>query len=423
MYQQAPQIKFMPKVDDILLIQKLGKGSFGEVYLSQNVNSNKIFATKKIDKKKVVGENKKYFDSEIKVLQNLNHPNIIKIYKVKETQNNYYIVMEYANGGSLNNCLKKYLSLYKKAFPEEIIQHLMKQIVMAVAYMHSCCVIHRDLKADNIMVHFDSENDKNNLNMMKATIKLIDFGFAIQLKNKDGVAYSLLGTPGYMAPQIIIPYNRNVQIIKKKMLDYYYTQEIVDKDKGYGFEVDIWSLGCICYELLTGRFPFDGGSLQSIIGKIDKGQYLVPKNASPEIISFIDKMLRYEGEMRLSANELLKEPFLNKLPKNFNDEVINLPHNFEKLNVIKDSMELYQEKMKQKKNYKKSDTSEISSGTLEISPVIEPNIPSEINYSLSGPIPVSIDPKNISFAPSTYINESNSQVYLPPTISEIPSTY
>ena len=160
MYQQAPQIKFMPKVDDILLIQKLGKGSFGEVYLSQNVNSNKIFATKKIDKKKVVGEYKKYFDSEIKVLQNLNHPNIIKIYKVKETQNNYYIVMEYANGGSLNNCLKKYLSLYKKAFPEEIIQHLMKQIVMAVAYMHSCCVIHRDLKADNIMVHFDSENDK-----------------------------------------------------------------------------------------------------------------------------------------------------------------------------------------------------------------------------------------------------------------------
>ena len=89
MYQQIPQVKFIPQIDDLQLIEFLGKGSYGEVYLSKKVNSNQIFATKKMNKQEVDTNIKKYFDMEINILKYLNHPNIIKLYEVKSTQNNY----------------------------------------------------------------------------------------------------------------------------------------------------------------------------------------------------------------------------------------------------------------------------------------------------------------------------------------------
>ena len=117
----------------------------------------------------------------------------------------------------------------------------MLQIVSAVAYMHNCFVIHRDLKTENIMVHFDSEKDKKDLNMMKAKIKIIDFGFAFQLTNKNPSAFTLLGTPPYMAPEIIIPYNKQNQNMDDyykssemgtKMVDIYFNQGLGDINRG-----------------------------------------------------------------------------------------------------------------------------------------------------------------------------------------------
>ena len=110
-------------------------------------------------------------------MNDLNHENVIKLIELKMDNNYYYLVMEFANGGDLGGCLQKYIKKNGgRGFPEEIVQYLMRQIVGAVEYIHSRNIIHRDLKLGNIMVNFDSDIDKQNLDMMKAKIKIGDFG-------------------------------------------------------------------------------------------------------------------------------------------------------------------------------------------------------------------------------------------------------
>ena len=290
----------MQQIDDITLTKFLGKGSFGEVYLSTKKGRSEYFATKKIDRKTADKPSfKKYFDNEINILKSLNHPNIVKLEEVKRSNNHYYIVMEYINGGGLSNCLKKYMERHKKAFPEEIVQHLMRQVIEGLYYLHSRKIIHRDLKLDNIMIHFDSEADKENLNMMKARVKIIDFGFAIKLTSeKKDLTYSAVGSPINMDPIILNKFSKR-------------------KDLGYDEKADIWSIGTVCYELLIGKAVFNATTMNDLVDKVENGTYTVPKSLSREVVSFLNEMLRYDSKYRLSAGELLKHPFLTKKPADF----------------------------------------------------------------------------------------------------------
>ena len=103
----------MIKVGDYTLYKMLGKGSFGEVYLTQKANSSEILATKKLDKKQTdLPSVKKYFDNEISIMKELNHPNIVRFYDLLVSYSHYYVVMEYCNGGSLSNCLKTFSKNY-----------------------------------------------------------------------------------------------------------------------------------------------------------------------------------------------------------------------------------------------------------------------------------------------------------------------
>ena len=216
------------QIEDITLLKCLGKGSFGEVYLSTKRGKREYFATKKMDRKQADQPSvRKYFENEIRILKSLNHPNIVKLEELKQTKDYYYIVMEYINGGSLTDCLKKYKNKYGKAFPENIVQYLMRQIVDAIKFLHDRKIIHRDLKLDNIMVSFDNENDKNNLNMMRGKVKIIDFGFAINMKGN--LAFSALGSPINMDPIILKKFNSKG-----------------GAQLGYDEKADIWSLGTVC---------------------------------------------------------------------------------------------------------------------------------------------------------------------------------
>ena len=291
----------MLKIEDFVIIKCLGRGTFGEVYLSSKKGKTGNFAIKKIDRSIADNPNfKKYFENEIRILSHLNHPNIVKLEAVTKSHKHYFVIMEYINGGGLSECLHRYMQKYHRAFPEEVVQHLMRQIIEALFYIHSLKIIHRDLKLDNIMVSFNSIYDKENLNMMNAKIKIIDFGFAIQLLNAD-LTFSAVGSPINMDP-----------IILKKFL-----KTKVNNNLGYDEKADIWSIGTVCYELLLGKALFNAKNINDLVVKVESGLYSIPKTFSKEVISFLTSMLQYEGKNRLSSKELLKHPFLTKNVRNF----------------------------------------------------------------------------------------------------------
>ena len=283
-------------VEDLTLLKCLGKGAFGEVYLTSKQGRREKFATKKIDKKFTSNPKaKKYLDNEISILREIDHPNIIKLYEVKETTQFYYLVMELCNGGGLSDCLEDYLKKYKKPFPEEVVQYLMKQIMSAINYLHKRNILHRDIKLDNILVNFESTEDRVNKNMLKSHIKIIDFGFARHLAPAQ-LAYSTLGSPINMDPGILRKLNKMEH----------------SKDYGYDQKADIWSLGTICYEMLIGKCTFDAESMRELVSKVEKGNYYLPTTLSKEAVSFLNGMLQYDLKKRLTSEQLYNHKFLTK---------------------------------------------------------------------------------------------------------------
>ena len=289
-------------LDEYTLNKFIGKGTFGEVYLTTKRNCDFLFATKRMSKDFVEDPKYiKYFNNEIAILKKLYHKNIVKLETLKKTKNHYYVIMEYCNGGTLTECLEKYKNLYHRPFTEEIVQHIMRQVVSAVNYMHDLKIIHRDLKLDNILVKFENEEDKNNLNLLKAEVKIIDFGFAAY-KDQSGLLKTAIGSPLNMDPLILEKFNSGGKI---------------NKELGYDEKADIWSLGTLCYQMLIGNSAFDAYNMKELVSKVEEGTYKVPSDLSKETVSFLNAMLQYDPNRRLSANELNKHAFLIKNIRDF----------------------------------------------------------------------------------------------------------
>ena len=283
-------------VGDYTLTKSLGKGAFGEVYITSKQGTQEKFATKKIDKKFARNPKaKKYIDNEIKILKSIDHENIIKLYDQLETSQYYFLVTEYCNGGGLSDCLEYHINQYHKPFSEEVVQYLMRQIVSGIRYLHSKHILHRDIKLDNILVKFDTEEDKQKKNMLKAKVKIIDFGFARYLDPKE-LAFSTLGSPINMEPGILRKLNK------------------MENSRNYGYDekADIWSLGTICYEMLIGHCTFDASSMKELLSKVEAGNYLLPTSISKEAASFLNGMLQYDPKQRLNAEKLYSHHFLTK---------------------------------------------------------------------------------------------------------------
>ena len=280
-------------------IELLGKGTMGEVYLCMLPNSSEYYALKKIKKKEADRPQvKRYFKTEVSIMKELKHNNIIRLINLQQTTNHYYIIMEYCNGGSLLKCLKKYMSAFKKPFSQEYVQHLMRQIVNGLTYIHDHNIIHRDIKLDNILVKFSSENDKKKLNMMNAQIKICDFGISI----RGDTAFTAIGTPAYMDPFILKKVNER--------------NDLADS-QGYNKSADIWSLGAVCYEMLIGKRVFNGRNMEDLYHNVESGNYTLPTNLSKEVVSFINGMLQYDPDKRLTAKELSRHHFLTRNIKDF----------------------------------------------------------------------------------------------------------
>lgn len=288
-------------VDDLILEKCIGNGKRGEVYLTtkKGDNSNK-YATKKIKKD---NEKLKDINNEKEILKEIGNENIIRIYEIKENKQYYFIVKEYCNGLSLKDCLEQYKEKYGKPFSLEINQHIIRQVLECVNYIHNKYFIHRDLNMKNILVIFETEEDKNNINMIKAKIKINDFYKATRYTRSPHK--TIIGSSSCPDPVTI-------DLLKNK------------DNAGYNENFDIWSVGNIFYQILTGNHLIHAKNKQELIKHYESGLYTLPININKETIFFITSMLRSDPYERTSAKDLLNHPFLVKNVKDF-----------ERINIIK----------------------------------------------------------------------------------------
>ena len=270
---------FVGKLDGVFLdnyevIKQLGKGGYGKVYEVKNKKSGAIRACKHLSKLSI--KNLEKFQREIDILIKSDHPNIIKLYEIFESQRSLYLVMEECKGGEVFDRIIEHIQ-NKKMYSEKDAANMFIQVMSSIEYCHNNGICHRDLKPENLLyVNAGSEIDN--------PIKVIDFGLSQifsnrKLKTKVGTAY-------YVAPEIL---------------------------KGdYTEKCDIWSAGVILYIFLSGDPPFNGPSDSAIYNKIAQMKFSFPekkwKNISNEAKDLILHMLAPEKE-RYTAKQVINHPW------------------------------------------------------------------------------------------------------------------
>ena len=291
---EGPEKKYIIK-------KLLGRGSFGRVFLAQNITTLEYIAMKEIPKTSEDLLTDSEIMDEIEILKNLDHPDIVRIMEFYNTEESYYIINEYCPCGEL-------FEQINNQFSETQIAVMFRQILSGLAYLHSNNIIHRDLKLENILIQEIEKSRETNEDLF--ILKIIDFGTA-KIFDKNKKAKAIVGSSYYIAPEVI--------------------------NKKYNRECDLWSAGVILYMFIVGHAPFDGGSDKEIMEKVKKGNY--PKNeerwkkASKEVKDLINKLLIYEPSKRLTAFEALKHPWFivtnsNILYNNISkEEVLNYIQN------------------------------------------------------------------------------------------------
>nr|XP_050844638.1 maternal embryonic leucine zipper kinase-like isoform X2 [Vespula vulgaris] len=251
------------------LEKTIGSGGFAKVKLGIHVATGEKVAIKIMDKT-ALGDDLPRVKLEVEALKTLLHQHICKLYQVIETDTYYFMVIEYCSGGELFDHIVE-----RNRLTESESRKFFRQIVSAVAYLHSLGYAHRDLKPENVLL----DKDEN--------LKLIDFGLCA--KPKSGMQshlYTSCGSPTYAAPELILG---------KKYL---------------GSEVDIWSMGVILYALLCGFLPFDDNSIENLYKKILSGKYDEPGWLSSSSKRLIRAMLQRDPKKRITIQELCNHPWI-----------------------------------------------------------------------------------------------------------------
>ena len=275
--------------------KKLGKGGYGKVFQVKNKSTNKLYACKKLSKLNI--KNAKKFQNEIEVLMKMDHPNIVKLYEVFESDNSLYLIMEECYGGELFDRILHRINT-NNMYTEREACLLMKQIIGAIEYCHNNGIAHRDLKPENLLYLKEGSEEDNPL-------KIADFGLS-QSFNLKKMLTSKVGTSYYVPPEILAG--------------------------NYTEKCDIWSSGIILYILLSGEPPFNGPNDETIFARIKTYKYEFPEQKwskiSVEAKDLLSKMLIQEDK-RLSASQVLQHPWF--------DIIKNEKITFEKLHFGKDN--------------------------------------------------------------------------------------
>jgi len=265
----------------------IGQGSFGSVYLALHAVTGELLAVKQVEtpspgansqsdsrKKSMIDALKR----EISLLRDLRHANIVQYLGCGSSAEYLNIFLEYVPGGSVQTMLNSY-----GALPEPLVRSFVRQILNGLSYLHNRDIIHRDIKGANILV----DN--------KGTIKISDFGISKKLEatnilngaNNNKHRPSLQGSVFWMAPEVV-------------------------KQTSYTRKADIWSLGCLVVEMMTGQHPFPDCTQLQAIFKIGgaKATPTIPEHASEEAKQFLAQTFEIDHNKRPSADELMLSPFL-----------------------------------------------------------------------------------------------------------------
>ncbi|TQN67321.1 Protein kinase byr2 [Colletotrichum shisoi] len=268
----------------------IGQGSFGCVYLALHAVTGELLAVKQVEapapgansqndarKKSMIEALKR----EISLLRDLRHPNIVQYLGCSSSSEYLNIFLEYVPGGSVQTMLNSY-----GALPEPLVRSFVRQILTGLSYLHDREIIHRDIKGANILV----DN--------KGTIKISDFGISKKLEatnilsgaNNNKHRPSLQGSVFWMAPEVV-------------------------KQTSYTRKADIWSLGCLVVEMMTGTHPYPDCSQLQAIFKIGGGKAAptIPDHASDEAKTFLAQTFEMDHNLRPSADELMLSPFLTPI--------------------------------------------------------------------------------------------------------------
>ncbi|TPX18176.1 uncharacterized protein E0L32_002685 [Thyridium curvatum] len=276
--------------------QLIGKGTYGRVYLGMNATTGEFLAVKEVEvnPKAAQGDKNKMremvaaLDQEIDTMQHLDHVNIVQYLGCERKETSISIFLEYISGGSIGSCLRKH-----GKFEESVVASLTRQTLSGLAYLHREGILHRDLKADNILLDVDG------------TCKISDFGIS---KKTDDIygndkSNNMQGSVFWMAPEVIR-----------------------SQGQGYSAKVDIWSLGCVVLEMFAGRRPWSKEEAVGAIYKIANGETPpIPEDVqmtiSPYAIAFMLDCFTVNPSERPTANKLLSQhPFCELDPNyNFND--------------------------------------------------------------------------------------------------------
>ena len=295
----------------------IGEGSFGRVFRGRHKTTKDIVALKIITKS---GKSEKEIENlrkEFEIQKDLNHPNIVRIIETFETKSRLISVTEYVPGE-----LHKLFDVYKdngrkRRLPEAKVREIAIDLMSALFYLHQNRILHRDIKPQNILID------------TQGRAKLCDFGFARNLSLDTHVLTSIKGTPLYMAPELI-------------------------QEQPYDYAADIWSLGCILYELSVGEPPFSTKSIFNLINKVRYDAIVMPQDMSNTLRGFLQGLLEKDFKKRSKWPALLKHPFVH------DHFVKNPPTN---LNEIPDSLtEPLSESQEFAKEIQRQDKAKLLSG-------------------------------------------------------------